>query len=66
MRLKGRRVEYSSIMDVLGWKMGRDRSFHSNKAASDLVVANLVLLYGVVIRQWQGCRPLREARSNGD
>ena len=45
MRRKGRGVEYSSIMNVLGRKMRRDRSFHSNKAASDLVVANLVLLY---------------------
>ena len=61
---EGRGVEYSSIMDILGWKMGRDRSFHSNKIDSDLVVANLVLLYGGVIRQWQGCRHLREARSN--
>ena len=57
-------MEYCSIVDVLGWKMGRDRSFHSNKIASDLVVAKLVLLYGGVIRQWQGCRHLRVARSN--
>ena len=48
MRRKGRGVEYSSIMNVLGRKMRRDRSFHSNKAASDLVVANLVLLYDAV------------------
>lgn len=48
MRGIGRGMEYICIVDALGRKVTGKRTVHSCKDPSDLVVVNLVLLYGGV------------------
>ena len=48
MRGIGCGMEYICIVDALGRKVTGQRTVHSCKDPSDLVVVNLVLLYGGV------------------